>query len=374
MRRWIALLLAVLLLGLAGCGNQNTGTTPGVSAPASGGTDQTASASAGGRDFPTYLPMQKDRAPEAETVDEAAAEGPYTRDTLIWDVINDPSFEGFGRRLFPEYFDEPEQLGGRIRANWTLKQSYNLFFGYKHVNPDVIVEELNYLKAQADAGNTIFYDIYSDEEKAEDPMKEHTGLFFFRGEPGAKTAVVTPGGALHYVAAAQDAFPQALDISKHGYNAFALIYRPGTVSGCEDLARAVSWLHEHQQELEIDMTDYSLWGGGAGGRLAAWVGRYGTAQFGQAETPKGCVAVLQYTSLYGAEVTDLPTYMNIGKRDTHAYPGNMTLRYNTLDAIGVDTEMELFENLYHGYNIGRGTEAEGWVDRAIAFWERHMAA
>ncbi len=73
----------------------------------------------------------------------------------------------------------------------------------------------------------IFYDIYTDEEKAEDPEKENTGLFFFRGDPGAKTAIVNAGGGFVYVAAMHDSFPHAMELSEKGYNAFALIYQPG---------------------------------------------------------------------------------------------------------------------------------------------------
>ena len=36
--------------------------------------------------------------------------------------------------------------------------------------------------------------------------------------------------------AMQDSFPHALELSKMGYNAFALIYRPGAQTACEDLA------------------------------------------------------------------------------------------------------------------------------------------
>jgi hypothetical protein len=38
----------------------------------------------------------------------------------------------------------------------------------------------------------------------------------------------------------QDSFPHALELSKMGYNAFALIYRPGAQTACEDLARAIT--------------------------------------------------------------------------------------------------------------------------------------
>ncbi len=67
----------------------------------------------------------------------------------------------------------------------------------------------------------------------------------------------------------QDSFPHALELSKKGYNAFALIYRPGAQTACEDLARAIQFIFEHAEELEVDTSCYSLWGGSAGARMAA---------------------------------------------------------------------------------------------------------
>jgi hypothetical protein len=43
-------------------------------------------------------------------------------------------------------------------------------------------------------GRTVFYDIYTGQQTAEDPTKENTGLFFHRGRLGAPIAVVAPGG------------------------------------------------------------------------------------------------------------------------------------------------------------------------------------
>jgi acetyl esterase/lipase len=72
-----------------------------------------------------------------------------------------------------------------------------------------------------------------------------------------------------YVAGMQDSFPHALELSKKGYNAFALIYRPGAQTACEDLSKAIAFISDHAEELQVDPDDYSLWGGSAGARMAA---------------------------------------------------------------------------------------------------------
>lgn len=64
---------------------------------------------------------------------------------------------------------------------------------YSNIDPNETVEIANYMKEHAASGDTIFYDIYSEEEKAADPEKENTGLFFFRGNPSERFVVCNAG-------------------------------------------------------------------------------------------------------------------------------------------------------------------------------------
>lgn len=192
----------------------------------------------------------------------------YTQDTEISDVINDTAFGDYGRLIFPVnsgYYSG--NALGELGLTW-----------YNNIDPDKTVEIANYMKNHAENGDVIFYDIYTEEEKAADPAKEDTGLFFFKGNPGERFAVCNAGGGFAYVGAMHDSFPHALELSKMGYNAFALIYRPGAQTACEDLARAISFIFENADELEVNTDCYFLWGGSAGARMAAWLGSYGTAK------------------------------------------------------------------------------------------------
>ena len=96
------------------------------------------------------------------------------------------------------------------------------------------------------------------DEKAADPAKADTGLFFFRGNPGEKFAVCSAGGGFAYVGSIHDSMPHALWLSRHGYTAFTLQYRPDLRSGCADLARAISFIHSRADELDVDPACYSL--------------------------------------------------------------------------------------------------------------------
>ena len=289
---------------------------------------------------------------------------PVTRDTLARDVMNDPVFGAYGHLLFPVDRTTPD--------NMTLEDVGEILVWYHDINPDKTVEIVNSLGERAASGDTVFYDIYTDEEKAADPDKADTGLFFFPGEPGGRTAICNAGGGFVYVGAMQDSFPHALELSKNGYNAFALIYRPGAQTACEDLARAIAFLHENAEELNIDMTDYSLWGGSAGARMAAWLGTYGTEEFGERAYPRPAAVIMQYTGLSEVTGDEPPTYCCVGTSDGIASYRTMEERVRRIQANGTDAEIEVFQGLPHGFGLGEGTVAEGWIDHAVAFWERQM--
>lgn len=126
---------------------------------------------------------------------------PYTADIKISDVINDSVFGDYGRHIFPvdEGYFSDETLAD-LRLTW-----------YSNIDANKTVEITNYMKNHAEAGDVIFYDIYTDAEKVADPDKEDTGLFFFKGNPGEKFAVCNAGGGFAYVGAMHDSFPHALE-------------------------------------------------------------------------------------------------------------------------------------------------------------------
>ena len=286
----------------------------------------------------------------------------YTKENGIADVQNDPAFGDYGRLLFPvnSGYMSGDTLGS-LRLTW-----------YNNIDLDMTVEICNYMRDHAETGDTIFYDIYTEEEKKADPAKRDTGLFFFKGDPGAKFAVVNAGGGFAYVGAMHDSFPHTLELSKRGYNAFALIYRPGAQTACEDLARAIAFIFEYAKELEVDTSDYSLWGGSAGARMAAWLGSYGTESFGEDAYPRPAAVFVNYTGLSEVYGNEPPTYSAVGTNDGIASYRTIERRINAIRANGTDAEIEVFNGLSHGFGLGTGTVAEGWIDRAVEFWERNM--
>lgn len=284
----------------------------------------------------------------------------YTRDTPIDDVINDAALGTWGRLLFPV---QTSYMSGTTLGNLDLTW-------YNNIDPNMTVEVCNYVRGRAVAGDTVFIDIYTDAEKAANPAKADTGLVFFRGGKGAPTAIVNAGGGFSYVGAMHDSFPHCLELAKRGYNAFALVYRTGSQTACEDLARAIAYLHDHADELGISMEGYSLWGGSAGGRMADWLGTYGTESFGETAYPRPAACIVNYTGLSEVTGNEPPTYSAVGTADGIANWRTMQTRIERIQANGTDAQIEVFDGLRHGFGIGTGTVAQGWLDRAVEFWER----
>lgn len=70
--------------------------------------------------------------------------------------------------------------------------------------------------------------------------------------------------------------------------------------------------------------------------------------------------------------TTRPTYACVGENDGIASWRTMQRRLEVLSALGIDTEFHKYPGLAHGFGIGIGTAAEGWVDDAVTFWEKQM--
>ena len=114
--------------------------------------------------------------------------------------------------------------------------------------------------------------------------------------------------------------------------------------------------------------------GSAGGRVAAWLGSYGTAAFGGEELPRPGAVVMQYTGHSDYTAHDPPTFACAGERDSIANWRTMQRRLEAMQRLGIPTEFHHYPGLAHGFGLGTGTVAEGWIDEAIAFWEAQMEA
>jgi acetyl esterase/lipase len=220
------------------------------------------------------------------------------------------------------------------------------------------------------AGHQVFYDFYTDSQRLDAPARENTGLFFYRGRPGAPFAVIAPGGGFSYVGSLHEGFPYANVLSSLGYNAFVLKYRVGQggAVATEDLAFAISYIFANAAAMQVSTEGYSLWGSSAGARMAASIGSHGAARFGGDALPKPSTVVMAYTSHQDHTADEPPTFAVVGQQDSIAPPAAMERRVSSLRASGTSVEFKVFPGVAHGFGIGTGTSAEGWVEDAAAFW------
>jgi acetyl esterase/lipase len=214
-----------------------------------------------------------------------------TPESTIGDLLEHPTFAGFTRLILP-WDDRPYD------ARMRLARIGSLLPYHDEVDPETAVSALNRMIDDAGRGETIYYDVYAEEQRRDEPALADVGLFFFRGRPGAPFAVVSPGGGFRYVGSVHEGFPFASAIAGHGYNAFVLKYRTGMGSEAptRDLAAAIDYIFDRADQLGVSRRGYSLWGSSAGARMAAAIGSHGVVRFGGANHPRPSAVIMAYTA------------------------------------------------------------------------------
>jgi acetyl esterase/lipase len=300
------------------------------------------------------------------------------------DIIDHPAFEGFSLYMLPTENTQNaqglrpltiESLPPLVQAAW---------------DPQTMVDGLNFMIDQVNAGETIFYPLYSEKEIAADDTKNSAGLFFIPGEADKPLAVIAAGGAFRSVVSIQEAFPHAKAMHELGYNVAVLKYRvnnflvgyePATEEQTataiqwakDDMAAAMQLLRDNARAWHISFGDYSVWGSSAGGVImSAWASK-GPAGAEAHGFPAPTVVVNAYTpaNLIEASESLPPYFVTIAADDgTVSVPG-VDEFVDELKADGVEVEYERYPSGGHGFGLGVGTSAFGWFDLAIAFWRAH---
>ena len=289
-----------------------------------------------------------------------------TSDT-VRDIVNHPAFKGFSRLILPRendnyYYDTP------------LSNVRSLMPYHNHVDPEIVVAALNHMIDEVEDGKTVFYDLYTEQQKQEDPAKEFTGLFFYRGEPGAPFAIVCPGGGFSYVGSLHEGFPLALQISKKKYNAFVIRYRIGSEQmATEDLVAAIALIFRNAEALRVSTKNYALWGSSAGARMVGNIALNGVAAYGGGNLPKPSIVVIAYTGQLSFSNDFPPTFITVSVNDGIANAAVVDKRVENLRNAGVEVEYRRYRTAGHGFGLGTGTDAEGWLGRAVRFWEKHLS-
>jgi len=286
-----------------------------------------------------------------------------TTNDSVGRIVSHPAFKGFGQYLLP--WDN-----GANGYNTLLNNVASLLPYHSHVDANVVVSAINHMIDEVNDGKTIFYDFYTEREKREDPTKQSTGLFFFKGKPDAPFAIICPGGGFAYVASLHEGFPHAVELSKTGYNAFVLRYRVGSdLSATEDLAAAISYIFTKAGTFEVGVDAYSLWGSSAGARMVGNIALNGTAAFGGHDLPKPRIVVIAYTGHTSFSENYPPAFITVSEDDGIVNVSLVDRRVENLRNAGIEVEYRKYKHAGHGFGLGVGTDAEGWIECAIKFWK-----
>lgn len=131
----------------------------------------------------------------------------------------------------------------------------------------------------------------------------------------------------------------------------------------------------HAKELEVDNENYSLWGGSAGARLCSYVTYLGSGFIKPGRKLHPAADIIAYTYFdfkprFMPE--DSPGFFITGTRDWLVPVSSTRADADRLRKQGVPVEVHAPEGAEHGFGVGNGTPAEGWISQAIDFWKRNM--
>ena len=271
------------------------------------------------------------------------------------------------------------------------------------------------------AGRFMQFPVYSMEEMAKDKHKRDVKLMFFPSDnpKSNKFVMILPGGGYAHLCTKQEGYPVAAYLNKIGVNAFILEYSAGRdcepFSPMEDLGSALRFISDNLDKFSVTMEDYALMGFSAGGNLA---GIFASHKFGYMDfgLPKPGAVILGYPwtcvndwlhhpywniwigimgiwlsnrgSFYmfgfnhirkGRELLDVQKYIEKDYPPTFMYSGSWDVLVPAsrhADVFAACLEKNNIKHVYekyfgvpHGIGLGLHTKAEGWIDRAVEFWE-----
>lgn len=328
-------------------------------------------------------------------------EANITPQTTMKELRENPSIADSGFYTYSQDKDCPP--GQRLWERTTLEQYTNRYVAQGSADGmNLVIENYN-------AGVKVTHLFYTMDEIAQDSTKAKTALFYFPAkEAGAKYALVIPGSGWNESAELEEGACTAWQLHEMGYAVFVLRYRIWTDAGdnapLEDIGRAVRYITEHAAEFAIQPENYAIVGYSMGGHLT---GLFGSDAVGyknyQVPEPaalllgypvnnmtlvKGAYRFLQdpgirepryYTMNVSDYVTDdFPaTYHWHGKDDVTLFALNAAQQEPVLEAAlaahNVPHKYIVYDHAPHVSGIGTGTDADGWLYDAAAFWEEQAA-
>lgn len=255
--------------------------------------------------------------------------------------------------------------------------------------------------------------VYNDQESVDDAEKKNVNILYFSSlieDSGKPFVIVVAGGGYQAVCSLLEAYPVARQFNELGYPVFVLNYRINNENGLfpkpmEDVAQALNYIYMHYEEFDLsESKEYIIGGFSAGGHISA---EWGTENEGYLKynMPSPKAIFLGYPAIsskyfvsedvetmtefreniVGENFTDEmedrfsadmhvhseypPTYIVYCADDDMVDPKHSRMMVAALDQAGVLNVVE--EGAYggHGFATGLNTSVEGWIERAVQFFE-----
>lgn len=295
-----------------------------------------------------------------------------------------PAFEGFS-----EFIQPWKDWKNRIVTPYL---PLRVVCAANHADADSVTEGLNFIVRQSQE-RKLFFDIYSEEERREEPAKANTGLYFIPGAQDQQFVFLVSGGGFQSVCNFLEAFPVSRRMHEAGYHVFILQYRVDSEKdmvldevelrqalAVEDFGRAMQYIFDHADELGVNTESYAVCGFSAGGRLCHMWGLDNEYGYGNYEIPKPVASMLIYSgwddqAFEDRYSTQPPTYFAHVENDITIgteLSEKIGVYAEKLRRRGIPVEEHIYTEAMHGFGAGTGTEADGWIEDAVAFWEAHQ--
>ena len=334
-------------------------------------------------------------------VSAAAEQGEanITPDTPMTELRANPSIIGAGLYTYNQEQDDPRDI--RKWENTTLQEYVNSY------TAEDCAKGINRMIENYNSGIQITYKLYTEDEIAAVPTRQKAEIYYFPGsKKNGKYVLVVGGNAIHTSAEMREGVSTAEWLNELGYTAFVLRYRIGRQAEdnapLEDVARAVQYITDHAEQFGVDPEDYALLAYSSGGQIAGLFGSssdtlgykaYGVSKPGALLLgypvnnffelkPAWGLLIDPYADgprYFDYNVSDFidadypPTFHWYGKNDLTlakmCTPEQGRVIEKALVRNGVTHVFHRYDNAPHKIGPGRGTDAEGWIPEAVAFWE-----
>ena len=328
-------------------------------------------------------------------------EANITLQTTMRELRANPSIQGSGYYTYSNEWT----------ANDTRYEDMSLA---DYVGPTTVedtVNALNLLIENYNKGVQVTWQVYSEEQIAANPKLGTVQLYYFPADTAnAKFAMIAPGNGGPTTSELGEGTSMAWQLHEEGYAVFVLRYRSFLNASDNapvwDIGNAIRYIVEHARQFDVQPEDYALVGFSSGGQIIGLLGSdsevFGYKAFG---IPQPAALLLGYPindfaevkpvyhvvmdplqfgwRYYWTNISDVvnanytPIFFWYGKNDVfmkrmvYCLQGP-TLR-RALEACGATYECHVYENAPHAIGTGRGTDADGWVQLATAFWEEQVA-